>query len=115
MTPQELSHSQTVEKAEAAIAYAQEVRTYHRKRTRINHPQRNTDIQYATRKVQAAMRPIRSKLGKAPYRPINETSRRETDELKRLSARVQAERRKLWKLKGGKNGGRNWPPKKRPK
>lgn len=103
-----LSHVEMLERGEKAIAQAQDVRSYHRKRTRIGHPQRNTDILHAMQKVQAAMRPIRSALGRAPYQPLNETSRSETDELKAMSKRVQAERRKLWKLRGGKNFPRRW-------
>lgn len=91
-----------IERAEVAIKNAQDVRGYHRKRTRIGHAQRNTDISHAMTKIRFAMLSIRSALGRVPYRAINETSRREAAELADVSRRLQIERRKLWKLRGGK-------------
>jgi hypothetical protein len=108
-------HEHLIQFAEAAITLAQDTRQYHRKRSRVGAAQRHTDIDHANGQLRAAMKPIRSALGRTPYDPINATTRARHEELRAISRRLQAERRKLWKLrhggdkKRGPRGGR--PPK----
>lgn len=90
-----------VENAEAAIKHAQDIRAYHRKRSKPGDKQRDVDIKHALTKVRSAMRPIRSALGRAPYDISADAGERRVA-LRAISARLQTERRKLWKLRGGK-------------
>lgn len=95
------THQSMIENAEAAVKHAQEIRAYHRKRSKPGDKQRDVDIRHALTKVRAAMRPIRSQLGRAPYDNSADAAERRV-ELRAISEKLQAERRKLWKLRGGK-------------
>lgn len=86
--------------ADGAVSNAQDVRAFHRKRTHKGHQQRETDIKHALQRIQTAMKPIRSELGRVRYRGQSSERLAEALLLKAASARLQTERRKLWKLRG---------------
>lgn len=88
-TRQELNH------ANAAIEYAQEVRAYHRRRTRRGNKQREDDISLALDRLKRAMQPIRTRIGKMPYTPAVP----ENELVRQVSKDIQIERRKLWKMR----------------
>lgn len=94
-------HAHLIQFADTAITVAQDVRKFHAKRTKVGNAQRNTDIRHAADQITAAMRPIRSALGRAPYDPINALTEQQHKELRDASKRLQVERRKLWKLLNG--------------
>jgi hypothetical protein len=96
------SHNTMLRDADVAIENAQQVRAFHRKRTKKDSNQRQTDIRHASSRVQRAMKPIRTSLGRARHLPQSQEHLAAVDELKAASARLQAERRKLWKLRGGR-------------
>jgi hypothetical protein len=95
-------HETVLADAYAAVIAAQEVRAFHRKRTRPGEKHRTLDVQNALKRLKLAMTPIRSALGRAPYDEINKASRLRHAQLRRVSKSIQVERRKLWKLRGGK-------------
>ena len=86
---QELNH------VRAAVDYAQEVRAYHRRRTRRGNKQRENDISLALDRLKRAMQPIRTRIGQIPYNPPRE----ENELLRQASKTLQTERRKLWKMR----------------
>ena len=94
-------HSHLIQFADSAVQVAKDVRKYHAKRTKVGSATRNQDIMRAVGQVQAAMRPIRSALGRAPYDDITPDSEKRLEELREASRRLQVERRKLWKLRNG--------------
>lgn len=90
-----------------AIKMAQDVRTRHAKRTAKGGRQREDDINMAMKRLKAAMKPIRSELGRAiHYAPEMPSAMANRDKLNDLSTRIQAERRKLWKMRGRRMNGR---------
>lgn len=88
-----------IENAEAAVAYAQQVRRYHARRTDRRSGQRAADISLALERLKEAMEPLRSEIGRFPYGPATATADRNRQAIRDASAAVQAERRKLWKMK----------------
>lgn len=97
-----LQHDLILMDANSAVKHAQDVRAFHRKRTRPGERHRSVDVRNALKRLRDAMAPIRSALGRAPYDKLNATTRKRHDELRAVSQLIQAERRKLWKLRGGK-------------
>lgn len=87
-----------LEAAARACEFAQEVRAYHRHRTARNSKQRNADLTEARARVKKAMDPLRSYLGRAPYGPQTVAAGRLTNKVRRASASLQSERRKVWKM-----------------
>ena len=55
--------------AEAAVAYAQQVRSFHRRRTDKTSKQRVTDINLAIERLKKAMKPLKAMMGGFPYGP----------------------------------------------
>jgi hypothetical protein len=76
------------------------VRKFHRRRTNRNSPQRETDIQIALGRLRDAMDPLRSAIGRFPYEPPTEPVFARQQRIRDVSAAVQRERRKLWKMRG---------------
>lgn len=93
------SHNTVLKNADDAITYAQDVRAFHRRRTKKGVRQRETDLKHAVARVQRAMKPIRASLGRARHLPQTYEKARRVDELKAKSQLLQAERRKLWKMR----------------
>lgn len=87
-----------VANAMAAVDQARAVRAYHRRRTEKGSPQRKTDIRVALAKLRAAMKPLKSALGKFPYQPQTEAAEEKRQAIRDASHAIQVERRKLWKL-----------------
>jgi hypothetical protein len=91
--------SDWVTAAESAVQHAQAVRAFHRKRSRRGSTQREADIQIALDRIKAAMRPLRSEIGRFSYGPQTNTAEHNREMIRKLSRQLQAERRKLWKMK----------------
>lgn len=88
-----------IEGAEAAAAYAQQVRAFHRRRTKVNSTQRSEDIERALKRIRDAMDPLRSEIGRFPYGPQTDIAEANREAIRQASAALQRERRKLWKMK----------------
>jgi hypothetical protein len=88
-----------IEQAEAAVAFAVQVRKYHARRTQKNSTQRGEDINRALDRLKDAMKPLRSEIGRFPYGPQNPVAEANRDKIRAASAALQTERRKLWKLR----------------
>lgn len=87
-----------IEEAEAAVAYAQQVRAYHRRRTQKGNAQRKKDVKLALKRIKEAMVPIRTEIGKFPYGPQTPTADNNRAAIRAASFALQTERRKLWKM-----------------
>jgi hypothetical protein len=87
-----------MKEAELAVANAQEVRAHHRKRTIKGDRQRRHDLTLAIKRVKAAMKPLRSEIGKFPYGPQTDQAEANREKIRQASAALQRERRKLWKM-----------------
>jgi hypothetical protein len=87
-----------LESADRAIANAQRVREFHRRRTEKRSPQRKTDIVVARSRLKEAMKPLKSAIGKFPYGPQTTTAEANREAIRQRSAAIQTERRKLWKM-----------------
>lgn len=88
-----------LEDAEAAVSYAQTVRSFHRRRTEKASPQRKTDIEVALSRLKRAMKPLKSEIGKFPYGPQTDTAETNRQAIRDASDAIQRERRKLWKMR----------------
>lgn len=84
--------------AEAAVAHAQQVRSFHRRQTARGSTQRTEDIKLALERIRDAMQPIRSEIGRFPYGPQTTVAEEERARIRAASLALQAERRKLWKM-----------------
>lgn len=85
--------------AETAVAYAQEVRAHHRRRTDKRSKQRKADIELALRRLKEAMKPLRSELGRFHFQAQTEAAEERRAAIREASAAIQRERRKLFKMK----------------
>lgn len=85
--------------AEAAVAFAQQVRKFHRRRTQRSHTQRQVDIENALQRIKNAMRPLKSEIGRFPYGPQNDRAEANRETIRQASEALQRERRKLWKMR----------------
>lgn len=97
--PQKLPDN-ILETADRAVENAQRVRKYHRRRTEKKSPQRATDIEIALQRIREAMKPIKSERGRFPYGPQTDVAEKNRQAITARSLALQAERRKLWKMKG---------------
>ncbi len=61
--------------------------------------QREIDLDEALRRLRESMKPLRSYLGQVPYREESHALTDVTDNVSKASKAIQAERRKLWKMK----------------
>jgi hypothetical protein len=87
-----------LKEAYAAVRHAQDVRTFHGRRTKKGSGQRETDLAEARDKLKRVMKPLRSFLGQAPYKTQSQAHQDLTDRIKEASAAIQKERRSLWKM-----------------
>jgi uncharacterized membrane protein len=85
--------------AEAAVVLAQRVRAYHRRRKSRTPKQRNADIEEALTRLKAAMKPLRSEIGRFPYGPQTDEAEANRERIREASDALQRERRKLWKMR----------------
>jgi aminoglycoside phosphotransferase family enzyme len=88
-----------IESADAAVAFAQQVRRFHRRRTARTAHQRAEDIERALERLREAMAPLRSEIGRFPYGPQTDAAEANREAIRERSAAIQRERRKLWKMK----------------
>lgn len=99
--PNELPQN-VIDTAEAAAAFAAQTRRYHARRTQKNSQQRQDDIEGALGRIREAMKPLRSEIGRFPYGPQTDLAESNRERIRELSAALQAERRKLWKMQRAK-------------
>lgn len=88
-----------IEDAEAAIAFAQQVRRFHRRRTHRDSEQRSEDIRLALERLREAMSPLRTEIGRFPYGPQTSIAEGNRQRIRDASDAIQRERRKLWKMR----------------
>lgn len=88
-----------IDAAESAVVFAAQTRRYHRRRTRKESEQRAQDIERALDRIREAMRPLRREIGRFTYGAQTAQADRNRDRIRQLSAALQAERRKLWKMR----------------
>ena len=96
MTPAAINEA--LKEADLAIQNAQEVRRYHRKRSEKGDPQREADLDMAMERVRAAMKPLRSEIGRFPRQPRSANVETRQARIRAASRALQSERRKLWKM-----------------
>lgn len=92
---------ESIQAADAAVAFAQQVRKFHRRRTGKGTAQRSEDIEKALQRLKDAMGPLRSEIGRFPYGPQTDQADHNREVIRKASKRLQAERRKLWKMRDG--------------
>lgn len=83
--------------ADRAVTFARDVRRYHARRTPKTSNQRKTDLAEARERLRAAMKPLRSYLGRPDTRNTA-ASIRERERVFAASQAIQTERRKVWKM-----------------
>lgn len=88
-----------IKRADDAVAFAQQVRAYHRRETPRGNPRREADIQIALDRIKEAMTPLRSLIARFPYLPQTTIASDGRKEIRAASLRLQRERRKLFKMK----------------
>ena len=93
-----------MDRAESAVLFAQQVRTKHRRKKRRSSEQRRADIEEALKRLKDAMRPLRSEIGRFPYGPQTDEAEANRERIRDLSAALQTERRKLWKMRKATKG-----------
>ncbi len=91
-----------IENAQNAVDSALRVRQFHRRRTEKSSPQREADIRLALARIKAAMRPLKTEIGRFSYGPASDTAEENRQRIRAASAALQAERRKLWKMSQSK-------------
>ena len=87
-----------LENAEAAVVFAQAVRSTHRRRSNKTSSQRQSDIRLALERIREAMAPLRSEIGKFPYGPQTDVAEKNRQSIRNASFALQRERRKLFKM-----------------
>jgi hypothetical protein len=90
--------TEALQEAELAVQNAQDVRRFHRKRTEKGDVQREADLNMAIERVRAAMKPLRSEIGRFPKQPNTANVLSRQKRIRAASNALQAERRKLWKM-----------------
>lgn len=91
---------QAIDDADAAVAFAAQVRKFHRRRTdKRQSSQRAADIESALSRLRDAMEPLRSEIGRFPYGAQTDVAERNRETIREASAAIQRERRKLWKMR----------------
>jgi hypothetical protein len=87
-----------IDAADAAVAFAQQVRKFHRRRTGRTDPRRKEDIALARERLREAMAPLKSEIGRFAYGPQTAIAEQNRQAIRDASARIQTERRKLSKM-----------------
>src|SRR4051812_5740244 len=90
---------QDFDAVDAAIAFAQQVRKLHRRRSERASPARRRDIRMALNRLGSAMKPLRSELGRLQYAPTTAAAEARHERVRDASKAIQTERRKLWKMR----------------
>jgi hypothetical protein len=85
----------------AAVRHAQDVRRFHRRRSKKGSKQREDDLATARDRVSKAMIPLRSYLGGAPHRPHTTENDELLARVREASKALQGERRQVWKMQQG--------------
>lgn len=93
----------SLKEARAAVRHAQDTRTAHRRRTGRGSKQREADITESIRRLKAAMVPLRSFRGSAPFKTQTAAHGSLVERVEQASRSLQSERRKLWKMKDHTN------------
>lgn len=88
-----------LDEAALACSHAHSVRALHRRRTEKGSAQREEDIRLALERLREVMRPLRSHIARFPTGPQTEAADANRAAIRKMSAAVQRERRKLWKMK----------------
>jgi anti-sigma-K factor RskA len=88
-----------LDRADAAVIFAQQVRRLHRRRQNKNSEQRTQDLAAAVARLKEAMAPLRSEIGRFPYGPQTNAAAENRQTIRDASAAIQRERRKLFKMK----------------
>ena len=88
-----------IDGAASAVAHAQQVRAFHRRRTSRSSRQRESDIELALERIHEAMAPLRREIGRFPYGPQTDLAEHNREVIREASDALQRERRKLWKMK----------------
>ena len=88
-----------VDRADAAVVFAQQVRKKHRRKRRRTSAQRRADIDEALKRLKEAMGPLRSEIGRFPYGPQTDAAEENREAIRARSHALQSERRKLWKMR----------------
>lgn len=86
-----------IAEAEAAVAFAQQMRKFHRRRE-IPSGSRREELALARVRLADAMRPLRSEIGRFQYGPQTPTAARNRQLIREASQMIQVERRKLTKM-----------------
>lgn len=102
--PSELPQ-RALDEAEAAVAFAIQVRRYHRRRTDRNAKARHDDIDTALARLRAAMKPLRAEIGRFSYGPSTDIAEANRQTIREASQDIQRERRKLHKMKARADSG----------
>lgn len=87
-----------IDAADAAVAFAAQVRRYHRRRTDPRSEQRAQDIARAQERLHEAMKPLKSEIGRFVHGPQTQAAEKNRQAIRDASIAIQKERRKLWKL-----------------
>lgn len=87
-----------IESANAAVAYAQQVRKFHRRRSARNAAQRVHDVELALKRLKTAMTPLKSEMGRFPYGPQTIQAEANREVIRVAAADIKRERIKLWKM-----------------
>lgn len=97
LMPAELPQAE-IDAAEAAVAFAKQVRKMNAKRTSTGSQQRARELEVAQTRIREAMVPIKSAIGKFQYGPQTPVAEANRQRIREVSAALQSERRKLWKM-----------------
>lgn len=95
--PQHLPQKE-LDTADAAVAYALQVRKFHARRSERDSKQRIADIEMALKRLRSAMKPLKSMMGKFQYGPQNPIAEANRQAIRERSAAIKRERMKLWKM-----------------
>lgn len=90
----------TLARADLAVQNAQSVRKMH---ARKKLKRREKDLELALQRLKAAMKPVRHQIARQAYLP----STAEGGKLRKASADLQRERRKIWKMRPKKESNAN--------
>lgn len=93
------SNSIDFAEAQAAVKNGERVRAHHRKRSERGSQQRSDDIKLALARIQDAMKPVRSEIGRFPHGPQTDAAEERRKLIRAVSQQLQRERRKLWKMR----------------
>ena len=91
--------SDLIQDADDAVAFAEQIRRVHARRTAPGTSQREDDLRNGLARLRGAMKPLRSALGSFPFEPQTATAEARRASVRAASDRVQAQRRKLTKMR----------------